>query len=70
MRRPTTSRTDPKFDDRHGERVAQGFADLRTERVCDESARCEDCERARRDDPAAMCERHLADALGFGRSEW
>ena len=61
---------DERQTERGDQRVMQGFAALRAERVYAEATDCGDClaERAQ-GDPDGLCERHLAEALGM-HSEW
>ena len=57
---------DERQDERGDMRVLQGFATMRAERVYDEATRCEACEQARAaDGEDALCEVHLAQALGM-----
>jgi hypothetical protein len=52
-------------------RVVQGFAALRAERVFAEAETCAACRalRSEQGDPEALCEDHLASALGM-KSRW
>lgn len=61
---------DERRDERGDLRVLQGLATLRAEHVYDEATRCEACDAARaQDGEDALCEAHLAQALGMN-SEW
>lgn len=52
---------------RQEERLEQSRDDLRRQETYDDAARCEACAQLRdtRQDPEALCEAHLAQALGF-----
>ncbi len=61
---------DERQDERGDMRVLQGFATLRAEHVYDEATRCPACDQARATDGEdALCEAHLAQALGM-QSDW
>ncbi len=62
---------DERKDERGNMRVMQGFSKLRTDSAYEQAEQCDDCvgERAEQDDESALCERHLAQAMGMD-SEW
>lgn len=69
--RSTASWVDERASERGDQRIMQGFASLRAEEAYDQAARCAGCDAARKDDGRedALCEAHLAQALGMG-SGW
>lgn len=52
-------------------RVMQGLSALRADAAYEAAAQCQDCarERAEQDDESALCDAHLAHAMGMN-SEW
>ena len=58
---------DERTSERGDQRVLQGFAELRAERVYEEAVVCAACDAARKaEGPDALCEKHLGEALGMG----
>jgi hypothetical protein len=62
---------DERKDERGNLRVMQGFSKLRADSAYEAAEDCGDCvqERAEQDDESALCERHLAQAMGM-ESKW
>jgi len=57
---------DERSSERGDQRLLQGFAQVRAERVYGEAAACQACDAARTaDGPDALCEQHLGAALGL-----
>ncbi len=70
-RRAGPSWVDERASERGNLRVMQGFSKLRTDTAYEESEDCAGCarERAEQEDGSALCEAHLAQAMGM-ESEW
>ena len=68
---PRANWVDERQSERGNLRVQQAFAALRAEHVFAEATACAACQAAREaaGDAEALCEPHLAQALGMG-SEW
>ena len=66
--RAAASWVDERASERGDQRVMQGFASLRAQEAYDQATCCSACDAARtsegRDD--ALCDDHLAQALGMG----
>lgn len=70
-RREGASWIDERALERGNMRVQQGFAKLRSDAAFDEAESCAACRSERRDsgDEDALCEAHLAQAMGMN-SAW
>ena len=68
---PRANWVDERQSERGNMRVQQAFATLRADHVYEQATVCAACQTARQEgaDPDALCEAHLAQALGMG-SEW
>ena len=69
--RAGASWVDERQNERGDMRVMQGLSKLRADAAYEAAEVCEDCirERAEQDDEGALCEAHLAQAMGMN-SNW